>query len=92
VHHGRPAPRQYERLLDRQALPGEARGVRLEGIRASLREVVCYDGSEVLIYYQAIARLAGAAPPVRHDAERFDVRAPVCHEWQVYDHEINARG
>jgi len=35
------------------------------------------DGSEVLTYYQAIGRLAGEAPPVRHGGERYDVRAAV---------------
>jgi len=35
------------------------------------------DGAEVLTYFQAIGRLAGEAPPVRHSGERYDVRAAV---------------
>ena len=35
------------------------------------------DGSEVLTYYQAIARLAGQAPPVRHSGAQYTVREAV---------------
>jgi len=35
------------------------------------------DNSEVLTYYQAIARLTGEAPPVRHGGEQYTVRACV---------------
>jgi len=35
------------------------------------------DNSEVLTYYQAIARLTGEAPPVRHGGEPYTVRACV---------------
>jgi integrase len=35
------------------------------------------DGSEVLTYYQAIARLAGQAPPARHSGAQYSVRAAV---------------
>jgi integrase len=35
------------------------------------------DNSEVLTYYQAIARLTGEAPPVRHGGEQYNVRAAV---------------
>jgi hypothetical protein len=35
------------------------------------------DGSEVPTYYQAIGRVAGEAPPVRHGGERYDVRTAV---------------
>lgn len=35
------------------------------------------DGSEVLTYYQAISRLAGQAPPVRHSGAQYSVRAAV---------------
>jgi hypothetical protein len=35
------------------------------------------DNSEVLTYHQAIARLTGEAPPVRHGGEHYTVRASV---------------
>ena len=35
------------------------------------------DNSEVLTYYQAIARLTGEAPPVRHGGEQYTVRSSV---------------
>ncbi|HTV97829.1 MAG TPA: site-specific integrase [Steroidobacteraceae bacterium] len=35
------------------------------------------DGSEVLTYFQAVGRLSGEAPPVRHSGEQYDVRTAV---------------
>lgn len=35
------------------------------------------DGSEVLTYFQAIGRLGGVAPPMRHGGEQYDVRTAV---------------